>query len=588
VNSISASGWTPQQDGAFLISATLSSDNLKEALDTISEEIIRLHEDGITEAELQRSKTALAAEEIYGVETVDGMSRKVGSGEFYFRNPDYHANQLLRIQRLTKKEVNTVIKKYFVPEKMTAILTSKIDQKETEQQLTQFGKNLIAQFHRQPVLFESKKEKKNKSAQTTQKVSFDNGLKVYLRQMSGANSVTIRSASLGGTRGLTSEQQGLTELLTRVWTSATKQRNEQKIIELCDTTASSISAYSGRNTFGLNMDCLTQFFDQATGLFEEFLIEPNFEKTYFEREREVMLHQIKAKNDHPTSVMGRLFYEKLFHGHPYSYDTLGTQESVGKLSPEVLTTYLRQQLTSKNFHLCIVGDYNEKKLTKWLTKLDEHLPHFDYKKPNFKLAPRTANDFIYSQMKKEQSHMMVGFYGLKLDDAERDVFEVMDTILSGMGGRLFQELREKKSLAYSVATQKFYGVEAGFFGTYIGCSPDKVDTALMMMLEEFQKLMTVPVSDAELARAIQNVIGSNDIELQKKSAIANTILFEEIYGMDSNLNFQAEKRFRNITKEQVKNLANRLLSQHFVCALVGPQDFKSKDKAIGLWKAAVA
>lgn len=588
VNSISASGWTPQQDGAFLISATLSPDHLTEALGIISDEIMRLREDGITEAELQRSKTALAAEEIYGVETVDGMSRKVGSSEFYFRNPDHHSDQLARIQKLTKQEVNAVIQRYFIPEKLTAILTSKMDPKVAEQKLLQFGQNLIEKCRRTPVVFESNKGKVQKASQTTQKISFDHGLKLYLRHMPGVNSITIRSASLGGARGLTSSQQGLTELLTRVWTSATQKRNEQQIIEFCDTTATAVSAYSGRNTFGLNMDCLTQFFDRSAELFEEFLIEPNFEKTYFDREREVMLHQIKAKNDHPTSVMGRLFYEKLFHGHPYSYDALGTQDSVGVLSPEHLSAYLKQQLTSKNFHLCVVGDYNEKRLTKWLSKLDQHLSHFDYQKPQFKLAPRTENEFIYSQMKKEQSHMMVGFYGLKLDDTDRDVFEVMDTILSGMGGRLFQELREKKSLAYSVATQKFYGVEAGFFGTYIGCSPDKVDTALMMMLEEFQKLMTVPVSDAELARAIQNVIGSNDIELQKKSAIANTILFDEIYGMDSSLNFQAEKRFRKITKEQIKNLANRLLSQHFVCALVGPQDFKAKDKAAGLWKDLVA
>ncbi|MFN8945147.1 MAG: M16 family metallopeptidase, partial [Pseudobdellovibrionaceae bacterium] len=588
VNSISASAWTPQQDGAFLISATLSQDHLEESLNAICEEIVRLRHDGITEAELQRSKTALSAEEIYGVETVDGMSRKVGSGEFYFNDPDYYSNQLSRIQKLTKHEVNSVIKKYFDPQKMTAILTSKMDKTASFKMMTDFGKNLVHQCNQAPVVLESKKTIFKKSVQKTKKYTLDHGTKVYLRKMPGVNSLTIRSASLGGARGLLSTQQGLTELLSRVWTSTTQTKDEQKIISFCDETASSISAYSGRNSFGLNMDSLTQFFDQSAHLFEEFLTKPKFEQTYFDREREVMLHQITAKNDHPTSVMGRMFYEKLFWGHPYSYDTLGTKESIGQLTPNHLQTYLNQQLTSKNFHICIAGDFSEQKMMKWLSKLDQNLPHFDYKKPQFKLPVRNENQFLYSQMKKEQSHMMVGFYGLKLDDTDRDVFEVMDTILSGMGGRLFQELREKKSLAYSVATQKFYGVEAGFFGSYIGCSPEKVDTALSMMLEEFYKLMTIHVSDEELSRAIQNVIGSNDIALQKKSAIANTILFDELYSLDSDLNFEAEKRFRTVTQEQIKNLANRLFSQHFVCALVGPQDFKTKDKMGLHWNDLVA
>ena len=588
VNSISASAWTPQQEGAFLISATLSVENLEETLRTISDELLRLCQDGITESELQRSKTALSAEEIYGVETVDGLSRKVGSGEFYFRSPDYYNQQLSRIQKLTKAQVNAVIKKYFIPEKMTAILTSKRDQKESHQMLTTFGQNLTTLFRKPPTTLKTQKIKEMKTKPGTQKLTLDHGMRVYLRQMPGINSLTLRSASLGGTRGILSTQQGLAELLTRVWTSSTEKRNEQQIISLCDETALGISAYSGRNSFGLNMDCLTQFFDQSTGLFEEFLLMPKFDQTYFDREREVMLHQIAAKNDHPTSVMGRLFYETLFHGHPYSFDTLGTKESLNQIQTGNLAAYLGQHLTSKNFHLCVVGDYQESKLMKWLTHVDKQMAHFEYQKPQFKLAARNENKFVYSHMKKEQSHMMVGFYGLKLDDAERDVFEVMDTILSGMGGRLFQELREKKSLAYSVATQKFYGVEAGFFGSYIGCSPDKVDTALSMMLEEFYKLMTVSVSDEELARAIQNVIGSNDIELQKKSAIANSILFDEIYGLNSDLNFQAEKRFRQIKKEQIKSLANRLFSQHFVCALVGPQDFKSKEKMGGHWDGLVA
>ncbi len=583
VNSISASAWTPQQEGSFLISATLSQDNLQETVDVIAGEIVRLVQDGITEAELQRSKTALSAEEIYGIETVDGLSRKVGSGEFYFKNPDYYSHQLARIQKLSKSQVNAVIKKYFVPEKMTATLTSKMDQKTSEKMLSDFGAKLIEQLTKAPPVLEVKKGKQGKAKQTTQKITLDHGVRVYLRHMPGINSITLRSASLGGTRGLTSAQQGLSELLTRVWTSSTAKRNEQQIIAFCDETASAVSAYSGRNSFGLNMDCLTQFFEPSVMLFEELLLSPKFEQTYFDREREVMLHQIVAKNDHPTSVMGRLFYETLFKGHPYSFDTLGTKESLGMLQTSNLSAYLGQHLTSKNFHICVVGDYHEAKLMKWLTKIDQSFAHFEYQKPQFKLSARSENQFVYAPMKKEQSHMMVGFYGLKLDDDDRDVFEVMDTILSGMGGRLFQELREKKSLAYSVATQKFYGVETGFFGSYIGCSPDKVDTALTMMLEEFHKLTTVLVSDEELARAIQNVIGSNDIELQKKSAIANSILFDEIYGLNSDLNFQAEKRFRKITKQQIMALAKRLFSQHFVCALVGPQDFKSKEKMGVQW-----
>ena len=137
------------------------------------------------------------------------------------------------------------------------------------------------------------------------------------------------------------------------------------------------------------------------------------------------------------------------------------------------------------------------------------------------------------RLEREQSHVIVGYKGITLDDPRRYTLQVMQSILAGQGGRLFLELRDKASLAYSVSPMRMEGIDSGYFGAYIGCSPEKGAKAIEMMDIEFRKLVERLVGSAELDRAKRYLIGRHDIDLQRNSSICSSILFNEIYGISA-------------------------------------------------------
>ncbi|MCB0408457.1 MAG: insulinase family protein, partial [Bdellovibrionales bacterium] len=157
--------------------------------------------------------------------------------------------------------------------------------------------------------------------------------------------------------------------------------------------------------------------------------------------------------------------------------------------------------------------------------------------------------------------------------------QVMQSILAGQGGRLFLELRDKESLAYTVAPLRMEGVDAGYFGAYIGCSPEKGSKALSMMKIEFKKLMNDLVPKAELERSQRYLIGRHDIDLQKTSSVASAILFDAIYGLDAEEPFRFAERIGVVTAEMVRELAQKIFSYPEVAISVGPESPFEKQRS---------
>jgi zinc protease len=184
----------------------------------------------------------------------------------------------------------------------------------------------------------------------------------------------------------------------------------------------------------------------------------------------------------------------------------------------------------------------------------------------------TKSNHVFHELKKEQSHIIVGYQGLTLASPERYTLEIIQSILSGQGGRLFLELRDKNSLAYSVSPMHMEGIEGGYFGGYIGCSPEKAKKSIQMLQAEFKKLADIKVGEEELTRAQRYLIGRHDIELQRKGTICNAILFDDIYGLDYRESLDVADKYFAITPEDIQNLAQKIFAQPEIISLVGPND----------------
>jgi zinc protease len=138
---------------------------------------------------------------------------------------------------------------------------------------------------------------------------------------------------------------------------------------------------------------------------------------------------------------------------------------------------------------------------------------------------------------------------------DKMILELIQSILAGQGGRLFLELRDKESLAYSVSPLKMDGLEMGYFGCYIGCAPEKTQKAISMMKAELKKLQDTLVSEEEILRSKKYLIGRTHIDLQRSGAQGSSMLYELIYGLDPNESFEIERHLQKITAQDIKRVA---------------------------------
>jgi zinc protease len=316
---------------------------------------------------------------------------------------------------------------------------------------------------------------------------------------------------------------------------------------------------------------VSEYQGEMAELLTETLADFSISDEIINREKASMLESLRSRKDSPSTIASLNFQKMLFKNHNYAQDPLGTPESVASLSSVDVRDYLENLLSSQNAVASLSGEFDLNIWKKALTPLSDKKIE-DHHLKMLPLAPLQKDLYQFEAAVKEQTHIIYGFHGLSLDDPERFTLQVLEAVLAGQGGRLFIELRDKASLAYSVSPLRMEGLGAGYFATYIGCSPEKTETAIKMMKDELNKMVEQPISKDELRRAQSYLIGGHDIGLQKNSAISSSIAFNEVYGNSYRELFDYGDLVSLVTAEQVQKLAKRLFLQKSALSIVGPRE----------------
>ena len=582
VNSVGASLFTGRDPGFFAVSLGYNKENLQPALRGTLNALEEVLKGQISDDEIRKAIINLESESCYNVETVDGLSRKLGDAEFLMGDPKYFEKYLEEVSKVTAKDILRVARKYINSSALT-ITTYTNDEPEAvkkvwKEWLTGFKKALknlpAAKVSTQKVApaIHKNMPKKNPAEPKIEVYNLSNGVRVLARPSYETDVMSAKLAFLGGGRAENQEMAGLSELTARSWMGGTKTRMEAQIYHEIEAMAAGISPISGRNSMGLGLDALACFEKPARELFLELLTEPTFPKDVIEREKKIQLDQIKSRNDNPSQIAIRQLMEKLFEGHPYSRDLLGSPDTLKKIGCQEIQEYWKGLTTRKNLTFSLSGAFDIDAWLKDIEKATSHLPAGKKFEAKFDLKQPKSETHRYYKVQKEQSHLVMGFPGLTITNKDRFTLQVIQSILAGQGGRLFLELRDKNSLAYSVSPMRMEGVDAGYFGAYIGCSPSKVKKALEMMKIEFQKLCDDMVPAAELERAQRYLAGRHDIDLQRVSAIAASILYDDIYGVPYDETFHLADRYFAITAEDVLRVSRQIFQSAPVISLAGPDN----------------
>lgn len=566
VSGVSASVFEGEDVGAMLVQMQFKDEpsSWKSALSALRLEIESVLQTGIFDKELLKVKNQMFSDARRGIETVDGLARRIGDSYFSKRDPKFFEKELARLKGISKADALKALTQVLGDLKGCRVIVHTPDGMETfEEGLADFFKVLRPKGKGTRSILRKQNE--------IQFLKLKNGLNVLISPKPSTGLFSLRWGFLGGELSESANEIGHFDLYTSVWGLKSDLKDERRLSETCDELSASFSAFSGKNTFGYSLDGLTESFVPSLDLFGEALWSTEcWTEKAFERERVRLNQHLKNRLDRPDSIASLLFYNSLFPNHPYGWDSPARSEVGAGLNTKSLKSWVDTKRDFLNSLIVVDGDFDGSALLNFLEKRgQDSLPS----NPTFSppvAEPLKPNQHGYYKFDGEQSHLMIGFRGLCHADKRRPDLLLLNSILSGMGGRLFRELRDKASLAYSVSSFHFEGLRDGGFGGYIACQPAKVKVAFEMMMHEFRKLADSGPTVEEVNRARSYVLGKFMMAHQKCGNRASQLLFDWLYTGKTRTYQTVKKELESVSAEGIRTLAESLFAGPHTVVLVGP------------------
>jgi zinc protease len=565
-----AYAYTPKDPGLLVIGATCSPKKLLKAVEAIVAEAMALGVNEVTAAELQRAKTMVESDGIYQKETVQGQARKLGFFHVVAGDVDFERGYNRRIAAVTSDQLRQVSARYLHPSKISlSVITPEAKGRERAMARDIGDAVRLAQAR----VVEARRVEVKRDAKVV-KVTLGNGARLLVLRDSSVPLAAVRVVWTGGLRYETPANNGVNSLLAALITRGTTTRSGEQINETIEGMAGSIGGFSGQNSFGLRGELLARYWEQGLEIMADCLLNPAFAQDQVERERRALLDDILAQQDNLSAVVMRLFNRTMYKRHPYRLNLLGTSSSVASITREQLVKYFRRHYQPSNMVLSVVGDVDPKRVKEKFKQLFGGAPGRKVVPISVKADPqRSGSEEAIELVKKHQAHMVVGYPGTSLRGKDRFALEVLSSVLSGQGGRLFVELRDRQGLAYQVGAFSQEGLEPGYFAIFIATGADKLKQALDGIEQQVKLLRDQLVSSAELSRVKRYLVGSYEISLQRRSTVASYLAFNECYGLGYKAYTRYAPSILAVTAEEVQRVARKYLNpKRRVVAVVMPEE----------------
>lgn len=591
VHSVSSSAYSPKDPGLLVAGAALEPGKLEAAVREILRELYALKHQPPSEAELNKAKLNIEADFVFRRETVQGQAQGLGYFETVAGDLEFERRYLERIRALRPADIQKAARKYLRNENLTvAVLLPEGHARSAdeaslrraaeaaERQTPESGNRGQAPSVQGPPedgdlsVLGGKAPAKGRPGREAHREVLSNGLTLLVKENPSVPTVAIRAVYLGGTRFENEKVSGINNFIADLLTRGTERYTAAQLATLTDSMAAALSASSGKNSLAVTAESLSRYFDPLLDLLGEVLLRPAFASEEIEKARQDILADIKREEDNLSQYAFRLFSRRLYGEHPYALPVNGLAKTVKALKRRDLVEYYRKVAAPENLVLAVVGDVRTRHAVQRVKEVFGKPAEKPFSLPRPPaVRPPEAPLREVKHREKKQAHIVFGFLGTTLSHPDRYPLEVLNAVLSGQGGRLFVELRDKRSLAYAVSSFNMEGLDPGAFGVYIATAPEKVETALQGIRAELEKVRSAPASPEELERARKYLIGAYEIDLQRNSAQAADMAFNERYGLGWDEFKRYPERIAGVTAEDVLRAARRYIRLDApVLALVTP------------------
>ncbi|MFH1613199.1 MAG: pitrilysin family protein [bacterium] len=546
VSDIDTFSYTPKYDaGNFKISAILEYENLESTQKAILEEIYKLKTKTLQNKELSKAKKQMISEYVFSHQTVEQEADMIGLNAFTTEDPLFHKKYLEKISEVKKEDIKRVVNKYFCNDKLNiAVIIPK-------------EKNL------------SKKiiEKKEIQQEKIQKQILKNGITLLYKKNSNLPFIYFGAYLKGGTLYENEKNNGIFNFMTQMFMKGTKKRTALKIAQEINNLGINFSSGAEEDYFYCTVSTLKEDLEKSLDIFSDIFLNSIFPKQEIEKEKKIILSQIKQQEDDAFQQAELFFRENFYSTNPYKFSILGTKQSINKINQNDILEIYNKYCVSNNLVITVFGNIEIEEIMK---KIENKFTKIKQGKINFPIIEKKQilSENIEKKLttQKQQAIIMLGYPTIKInDDTDAYTLRVIDAITSGVyypSGWLHQSLRNAK-LVYIVHAWNQFFMTDGFYGIMAATNPENIDKVINIIKEKQELLKNTLVEEKELERAKRNcIVMENLYYSQQISSQAKLSAIYELSGLGYNYRNDYEKKINEITSEQVKKVANKYFGKY--------------------------
>ncbi|HEX3158663.1 MAG TPA: pitrilysin family protein [Gemmatimonadaceae bacterium] len=562
-SSVSAYDYTPTELGVFVLHLETEPEHAAAAGRHAWDQLAAVRDEGVGHGEVERARRLFEARWLRRLESMDGQAHYLAEWEALgdWRLGDRYLERLLTA---TPAQVTDAVRRYVHPDRAAVVVyrpraSERVaDSPRTMRGLLSGGavEPLAPVPPRQagpgplapptPVL-----EREEGGVRVYRSL---HGVPILVRRKPGAPIVHFGLYLRGGAIDESAPTAGITKLLTRSALKGTRARTAAQIAEDAEMLGATLGGAANGDTFGWSMSVPTLSLAAAIELLADVSQRPTIPDAAFETERQVAVSDVEALRDDMYRYPMRLAVEAAYAGHPYGVAVGGTEESLTAATAGDVRAWHEAQVLHGDGVLALVGDVDPDRAAALLCRCFGHLrpaAHAAVEPPVWPTEVRVSA----TPRDKAQTALVLAFPSPGRRDEHRFAAELIAGVASGLGGRFFEELRDRRSLAYTVHAHSSERVQGGMFVAYIATGPEQEDEAREALLAEFRRLREEPVTAEELDRARTYAVGTHAISRQSGAAVLGELVDAWLRGTGLGELESYEASVRAVTAEEMRAVA---------------------------------
>lgn len=398
-----------------------------------------------------------------------------------------------------------------------------------------------------------------------------NGLTIITEPMPAVRSVSVGIWLRTGSRHERQPENGVSHFIEHMLFKGTTNRSAEEIARAADSIGGHLDAFTAKETTGFSIKALDEHVPKAFGILADLVKNPLFRPEDIAKESQVIQEEIKMVEDTPDDLVHEIFTARYWSGHALGRPILGTRRTVASFDRRQLLAYFRRHYTPNIMLITAAGHLEHDRMVELVAKEFGSAPSGASLKDG--RAP-VAHPNIELRRKKtlEQAHVCIGVPAYRQAHEKRYACYILNTVLGGgMSSRLFQNIREKRGLAYAVGSGITSFHDVGCLSVYAGTATENARQVVELTLEEFRQLKSHPLGDEELQRAKDYLKGSMLLSLESTpSRMSNLARQEMVFGRHISLD-EIAAGIDAVTTEDVRDVARELfVRDHIALTVLGP------------------